>query len=178
MTEPPYWVIMFGIFLLSFVAIFLIVKARRRNESVYYWVSGSCFLLVIAFVAVLFYQILLFFALTGLVLIILVAVLPQIRELSRQELVKQKQETDVSAPLRLRDFLTFKGWIKLKATHGLRVTVTLYLLTNMAAVTAVSLVFMVLGYLTPLQIAFYVIFYILFSFIISYRQVWKTLQEP
>jgi hypothetical protein len=175
--EPIYWVFLLGIVMCSLLGFFGIVKARRRREPTYYWVSGVCFLLVIAFVAALLKQFLLLFAMIGGALIICIGVLPRIMELNREDIVKQKQETDVSAPLRMKDFLTMKGWIKVRATHGLRKTLTLYILTNIGILVAVGLVFIALGLMTPLAAGFYAIFYSIFSFIISYRQVWKALKD-
>ena len=178
MTDLPYLIIYLGIFMLSFLAVFGLVKARRKNEPVYYWSSGTSFLLLIAFVAVLFNNFLLFYAVIGLAVVISIVWLPQVRELNREELVKQKQETDVSAPLRLKDFLTFKGLIKLRATHGLRTAVTLYLLTNTGILAAAVLVFIALGLMTPIMAFLYSITFTVFYFLISYRQVWKALKEP
>lgn len=175
--EPIYWIILLGIVMCSLLGFFGIVKARRRREPTYYWTSGVCFLLVIAFVAALLKQSLLLFAMIGGALIISIGVLPRVMELNREDIVKQKQETDVSAPLRMKDFLTMKGWIKLRATHGLRKTLTLYILTNIGILVAVGLVFIALGLMTPLLAVSYTIFYTAFSFIISYRQVWKALKD-
>lgn len=175
--EPVYWIFLLGIVMCGLLGSFGIMKARRRREPTYYWVSGICFLLVTALVAALLKQFLLSFAMMGGALMISIGVLPRIMELNREEIVKQKQETDVSAPLQLKDFLTLSGWIKLRATHGLRKTLTLYILTNMEIVAAVGLVFVALGLMNSLTFAFYAIFYTTFSFIISYRQVWKALKD-
>jgi hypothetical protein len=178
LTEPQYWILYLGIVLFSFLTIFGIVNARRKNEPVYYWSSGVCFLLVIAVVAALLNQFLLLFAMMGLAVIISIVLLPQVREFQREEILKQKQETDVSASLRLKDFLTLKGWIKLRATHGFRKTLTLYILINIGILVAFLLVFMVLGLMSPLMLASYTISTTLVLFIIGYQQVWKPLKEP
>jgi hypothetical protein len=177
MTEPPYWLFFLGITLFIVSAFYGIVKARRRNEPVYYWVSGICVLQIIAFAAILLNQFLVFFATMGLSVIVCIGLLPRIMELNREEMVKQKQETDVSAPLRLRDFLTMKGWVKLRATHGFRTTVTLYILTYTGILVAVGLPFIALGLMTPLRAVFYIISLTVVSFLISYRHVWKVLKE-
>jgi hypothetical protein len=178
LTEPQYWILYLGIVLFSFLTIFGIVNARRKNEPVYYWSSGVCFLLVIAVVAALLNQFLLLFAMMGLAVIISIVLLPQVTEFQREEILKQKQETNVSAPLRLKDFLTLKGWIKLRTTHGFRKTLTLYILINIGILVAFLLVFMVLGLMSPLMLASYTISTTLVLFIIGYQQVWKPLKEP
>jgi hypothetical protein len=178
LTEPPYWAIYIGIFLFIFVAIFAIVKARQRKEPAYYWASGACFLLVIAFAAILLNQFLLFFAMMGLSLIFLLVSTPRMIELQQEETVKQKQETDVSTPLKMKDFLTWKAWIKLSATHGFRTAITLYLLTTIGIVITIALAFIILGLMTTLMAIFYTISFTVFYFIISYRQIFKALKEP
>ena len=178
MTELPYWILYLGLVLFSFLTVFGIVKARRRNEPTYYWVSGVCFLLIIAVVAVLLNQFLLLFAMMGLAFIISIALLPKVRELQQEEIVKQKQETDVSAPLQLRDFLNLKVWIKLRATHGFRKTLTLYILMNVGIFVPVLLALMALGFLSSLMLISYTISTTLVLFILGYQQFWKPLKEP
>jgi len=176
--EPPYLVLFLGIALSCFLGIFGIVKVRRKKEPTYYWGSGICFLLVIAFVAALLNHFLVFFAMIGLSFIVSIVSLPKSMTLYRKEIVKQKQETDASAPLTLRDFLTWKAWIKLKATHGFRTAVTLFFLTTMGIVVAVVLAFIVLGLMTPIFAVFYTISFTVFYSILSYRQFWKALKQP
>jgi uncharacterized membrane protein HdeD (DUF308 family) len=88
--EPPYLALFLGIALSCFLGIFGIVKARRRKEPTYYGVSGVYFLLVIAFVAALLYQFLVFFAMIGLSFIVSIVLLPKAMELQRKEIGKQK----------------------------------------------------------------------------------------
>ena len=176
--EPPYWAF---ILLLCFGAvsgIIGVVKARRRSEKTYYWVSGVCFLVVVAAVAALFSQFLLSFAILVSTGILSIVLLPRAMSLYGKEIVKQKQETDVSAPLQMRDFLTWKAWIKLRATHGLRVTVTLYILLNIGIIAAVMLTFIALGLLTPIMAVSYAISTTALSFLIGYSQLWKALKDP
>ena len=178
MTEPLYWVLYLGLVVFSFLTVFGIVKARRRNESVYYWSSGVCFLFVIAVVAALLNQFLLLFAMMGLAVIISIIMLPQVKELQQEEIAKQKQETDVSVPLRLRDFLTLKGWIKLRATHGFRKTLALYILMNIGLFVPFLLAFMTLDLLPSWASVSYTISTTVLLFIIGYQQFWKPLKEP
>jgi len=175
--EPPYWAI-FLLFIFFGLACFVgIVKARRRREPTYYWVSGASFLVVIAVAAALLNQFLLSFAMIVAAGIISIGVLPRVMELYGEEIVKQKQETDVSAPLRMRDFLTWKGWIKFRAIHGLRKMLTVYILLNMGIVAAFLLTLIALGLMTPLAAVFYAISTTVFSFVIGYRQIWKAFKD-
>jgi hypothetical protein len=178
MTEPPYWLFFLGITLFIVSAFYGIVKARRRNEPVYYWVSGICVLQIIAFAAILLNQFLVFFATMGLSVIVCIGLLPRIMELNREEIVKQKQETNSSAPLRMRDFLTWKGWIKFRAIHGLRKMLTVYILFNTGIVAALVLASIIFSLMPPRIVAVYAISYTAFSSIISYHQLRKALKEP
>lgn len=154
------------------------MKARQRNEPTYYWASGICFFLIIAVVAVLLSQFLLLFAMMGLSFILSIVLLPKARQIQQEEIVKQKKETDVSAPLRLKDFLTMKGWIKLRATHGFRKTLTLYILMNIGIFVPFLLAFMAIGLLSSWTLISYTISTTLVLFLIGYQQFWKPLKEP
>lgn len=175
--EPIYWLFLLGIVMCSLSGFVSIVKARRRREPTYYWTSGVCFLVAIAFVAALLKQFLLLFAMMGGALIISIGVLPRVMELYGEEIVKQKQETDVSAPLRMRDFLTWKAWIKLKAIYGFRKMIILYSILNMGIIAVGLLTLLALGLMTPLMVVSYTISCTAFLFIISYRQIWKAFKD-
>jgi len=177
LMEPIYWVFVLGIVMCSLLGFVGIVKARRRREPTYYWTSGVCFLVVMAFVAVLLNQFLLLFAMMGVALIISIVLLPRVMELYGEEIVKQKQETDVSAPLRMRDFLTWKAWIKLEAIYGFRKMIILYSILNIGFIAAGLLTLIALGLITPLIAIPYTISTTVLSFIIGYRQIWKAFKD-
>jgi hypothetical protein len=175
--EPMYWLFLLGIVMCSLLGFFGIVKARRRREPTYYWTSGVCFLVVVAFVAALLSQFLLLFAMMGGALIISIGVLPRVMELYGEEIVKQKQETDASAPLRISDFLTWKAWIKLKAIYGFRKMMLLYSILNMGIIAAGLLTLIALGLMTPMTAVSYTISTTLFFLTIGYRQLRKALKS-
>lgn len=114
----------------------------------------------------------------GLSFILSIVLLPKARQIQQEEIVKQKKETDVSAPLRLKDFLTMKGWIKLRATHGFRKTLTLYILMNIGIFVPFLLAFMAIGLLSSWTLISYTISTTLVLFLIGYQQFWKPLKEP
>lgn len=178
LMEPPYWAFILLLSLCSLSGVIGVVKARRRKESTYYWVSGVSFLVVVASIAALLNQLLLSFAVLVSTGILAIVLLPRTMSLYGKEIVKQKQETDVSAPLQMKDFLTWKAWIKLRATHGLRMTVTLYIILNIGIIAAVMLTFIALGLLTPIMAVSYAISTTALSFLIGYSQFWKALKEP
>ena len=74
-----------------------------------------------------FILVLVLFVATG---ILSVAGLPKIIKVMRREPLKELQETDLSAPLRIRELLTWKGWFKLTSRWGIRKTMCLCSLLN------------------------------------------------
>ena len=112
--EPPYRAILLLLCFCGLMGIIGIVKARRRNEKTYYSISGVAFLMVLAVAVALLNQFLLSFAIIIVAGLLSTVLLPKAMQLYGQEIVTQKQETDVSTPLRLRDFLTWKAWLKLE----------------------------------------------------------------
>jgi len=154
-----------------------IVRARRKRETTYYWVSGVTFLVALAGVVALLEQFLLSMFMIISAALLSIVLLPRTMELQRQEILKQKQETDISAPLQLRDFWNLQGWIKLKARYGFRKTVILYSIVNIGIGAAIMLAFVAIGLFTTLIAVFYVIFSTAFSILILYRQLWKALKD-
>ena len=177
LMETVYWLLLLGTVMSSILGFFVIVKARRRREPAYYLTGGVCFLLVIAFVAVLLNQFLLFFAMMGLSFVISVGALPRVMELHGEEIVKQKQETDASASLRMRDFLTWKAWIKLEAIYGFRKMIILYSILNIGFIAAGLLTLIALGLITPPLAVSYTISTTLIFLTIGYRQLRKALKN-
>jgi len=175
--EPPYWAILLLVGICGLAGIALIVKAQRRKEKTYYWVSGIAFLVIIVVVVALLEQFLLSLVIIMVTCLLSIGLLPRVMDLYGQEIVKQIHETDVSAPLRMRDFLTWKGWIKIKTIYGFRKMLTIYSILNIGVVGALLLTLIALGLMTPLTAIFYAIFTAIFSFIIAYRQIYKAFKE-
>jgi hypothetical protein len=175
--ELPYWAVFLLLIFCTLSGIVGIVKARRGREKTYYWVSSVSFLVVIAAVAALFNQFLLSFAMIVVTGIISIVLLPRVMGLYGKEVVKQKQETDVSAQLRMRDFLTWKAWIKLEAIYGFRKMIILYSILNIGFIGAGLLTLLALGLITPLMAVSYTISTTVLSFIIGYRQIWKAFKD-
>jgi len=174
--DPPYGAIFLAI-VLSLAGVVSIVKARRRRERAYYLVSTVAFLALLAVVVALLNQILLSLALIVVAGLLSIASLPKVFDLSRQEVIKQWQKTDVSTPLRIRDFLTWKGWIKLTTTYGFRKTMFLCILFNIGVGGVILLTLNVLGIINTIIAVIYTIFIGIFSTIISYYQVRRAFKQ-
>ena len=108
------------------MAVVGVVKARRKKEKAYYISAMVSFLMLLSCIFVILNQ----FFLVGVLLvaagILGVVGLPKSIEVFRREMLKERQETDLSAPLRGRDLLMWKGWFKLVSRWGIRKTVCLY----------------------------------------------------
>ena len=178
MTEPPYWAFALLLSLCALAGIIGVVRARRGREPTYYLLSGVSFLVVVASVVALLNQFLLSFFILVATGILAIVLLPVAMSLYGKEIVRQKQETDVSAPLTMKDFLTWKAWIKLRATHGLGLTLTLYIIMNIGIIVAVMLAFMGVGLMTPIMAVSYAISTTALSILIGYSQLWKALKDP
>jgi len=108
--------------------------------------------------------------------ILSVAGLPKIIKVVRQEPLKELQETDLSAPLRVRELLTWKGWFKLESRWGVRKTVYLYSLLNMGGVGAIFFTFSILDMISIVWAIGVTIIVGIFSPIFFYRQIVKSLK--
>lgn len=126
MTEQLYSILPLAIVILVVVGVIILIRARRKRENTYYVGSGVTFLVALACVAVMFELILLWFVMIFLAFLISLVLWPRTVELQREETVKQVQETDVSAPFEMKDFLTWKAWIKISARYGYRTMILLY----------------------------------------------------
>jgi len=175
--EPPYIAIFLLLILFGFTGVVSIFKARQRKEKTYYLMSITIFIGFFAVAVSLLNQFVLSFALLIVAGLMSFVLLPRVMELYGQEILTQKQETDVSAPLTIRDFLTWKAWIKLKAIYGFRKMITIYSILNIGAVAAIMLGFTVFGIITPVLAIWYSIITAIVSIIIFYRQIWKAFKE-
>ena len=175
--ETIHWLFLLGIVLCSFSGVFGIVKARRRREPIYYCASAVCFLVVIAFIVALFNQFLLSFATLVATGIVSIVMLPRVMSLYRKEIVKQKQETDASAPLRLKDFLTWKAWIKLEALYGFHKMITLYTILNIGIIAAGLLTLIIIDMITLSIAISYTVSTTLIFLTMGYRQLRKALKN-
>jgi len=130
MNNMPYELFLFGVAFFGFMAVFGAVRAYRKKEKAYYLSSMAGFLAILIFVLAFLNQLILALILVVATGILSTALLPRMLKASERELAKQRQEVDLSAPLKARDFLTNKGWLKLASKYGLWKTMFLiYLLS-------------------------------------------------
>jgi len=130
MNNMPYELFLYGVAFFGVMAVFGAVRAYRKKEKAYYLSSMVGFLAILIFVLAFLNQLILMLILVVATGILSTALLPRMLKASERELAKQRQEVDLSAPLKARDFLTNKGWLKLASKYGLWKTMFLiYLLS-------------------------------------------------
>ena len=100
--------------------------------------------------------------------------LPKAGEAIMRDQLKHVEEVDLSAPLRIRDFLAWKGWIKLASIYGFRKTMCLYCLFMMGVGGAIFFTSNIFGMISILWAAGCTILVGIVSIIIFYRQIGKA----
>jgi len=175
--NPLYGLMLFGVAFFGLMVVVGVVKARRKKEKTYYISAMISFLMLLSCVFVILNQFILVLVLFVAIGILSVAVLPKTIELMRREPLKELQETDLSAPLRIRDLLTWKGWFKLTSRWGIRKTMCLHSLLNMGGVGAIFLTFSIFGMISITWAAVLTILVGIGSPIFFYRQVGKALER-
>jgi len=175
--DPPYGAIFLLFIFFGLVGIVGIVKARRRGEKTYCLVSGVAFLVVLAVAVALLSQFLLSFAIIVVAGLLSIVLLPRVIVLYGQEIVEQKQETDVSAPLRLKDFLSWKAWLKIESIYGFRKMMIIYSLFNITLGGTVLITLVVLNIINPVIAISTAVATTIYSITIFYRQIWKAFKK-
>jgi len=175
--NPLYGLMLFGVAFFGFMVVVGVVKARRRKEKAYYIGAVMSFLMLLSSIFVILNQFILVLVLFVAIGILSVAGLPKTIELLRREPLKELQETDFSATLRGRDFLTWKGWFKLTSSWGIRKTMCLYSLLNMGGVGAIFFTLSIFGVISMAWAAVFTIFVGIGSPIFFYRQIGKALER-
>lgn len=124
--NPLYGLMLFGVAFFGFMVVVGVLKARRRKEKAYYISAMVSFLMLLSSIFVILNQFILVLVLFITIGILSVAGLPKMIKVMRREPLKELQETDLSASLRIRDLLTWKGWFKLTSRWGIRKTMLLF----------------------------------------------------
>ena len=174
--NPLYGLMLFGVAFFGLMVVVGVVKARRKKEKAYYISAIVAFLMLLSSIFVILNQFILVLVLFVATAILSVAVLPKTIELMRREPLRELQETDFSAPLRIRELLTWKGWFKLTSSWGIRKTLCLYSLLNMGGVGAIFFTLSILGMISMVWTAVATILVGIGSPIFFYRQIGKALK--
>ena len=175
--NPLYGLMLFGVAFFGFMVVVGVVKARRKKEKVYYISAMVSFLMLLSSIFVILNQFILVLVLFVATFILSIAGLPKIIKVVRQEPLKELQETDLSAPLRIRELLTWKGWFKLTSSWGIRKTLCLYSLLNMGGIGAMLFTFSFLGMISIAWATGFTIFVGIGSAIFFHHQIEKALER-
>lgn len=163
----PWGAILVLLCLFGLIGILGVIKARRKKEKAYYTGTGLALLS----------QFLLSFIVFIVVGAFSAVMLPKIMHLFRQEIVEDIQETDVSAPLRMRDFLSWASVTKLERMYGINKTMLLYSLLTIGVGGAIMLVFNILGIITPVMAVGYTILGGIVSIKFFHYQIRKAFKQ-
>jgi predicted membrane protein len=180
--DTPYGAILFLAILSIFAVVLSMRQARRKRDKIHYIGAAVGFLMLSVFTLALLDQVLLTFILLVVGGLACIAMLPRVMAVQKREineqLAKAVGETDLSEPLRLRDFLKWKGWLKLAYKWGVWRTASIYSILGAAIIAGVSYialnafnmmnVWLAVGYTTSATIIIFILFY---------RQISKALEK-
>jgi hypothetical protein len=175
--NPLYGLMLFGIAFFGFMVVVGVVQARRKKEKAYYIGSVVSLLMLLWFISIIANQ--LIFALAFFVAWITLTIvgLPKMMKTMKREPLKELQETDFSAPLRVRELLTWKGWFKLTSRWGIRKTMCLYSLLNIGSIGAIVFTLSILDLISMVLTAVVTILVGIFAPIFFYYQIGKALEQ-
>jgi len=172
----PWGAILFLLCFCGLMGMLAVRKARRKKEQAYYIITGVAFLMFLVIGLALLNQALLAFIVLIVVGTFSAVMLPKMLALYMQEIVEAVQETDVSAPLRIRDFLSWANVIKLERMYGFNKTILIYSLLTTGGLAAIMLVFNILGIVTPVMAVGYTILSGIFSPIYFHHVIKKAIK--
>lgn len=172
----PWGAILFLLCFFGLMGILAVRKARRKKEKAYYTITGVAFIMFLVIGLALLNQALLAFIVLIAGGVFSAVMLPKIWCLSMLEIVEATQETDVSAPLTIRDFLSWDSVAKLEHMYGLNKTMLIYSLLIMGVGGAIMLVFNILGMITPVMAVGYTILSGIFSPIYFHYVIKKAIK--
>ena len=174
--NPPLGFLLFGSAFFLIVAAVGVMQARRKKEKTYY---GSALVsLLMAPVPILIYinQFLPTILLMASAVLLSIVGWPKISRVLIQEWTKILQESDISTPLRGRDFLTMKGWLKLASRRGVLWTVFLHSLFMMIIFGVALFTLSLWGIVSTLYVTVCTITSTISYAIMFYQQITKALK--
>ena len=174
--NPLYGLMLFGVAFFGFMTIVNAVQAHRKKEKAYYIGAMVSFLMLLWSVLIFLNQFILSLVPMVAWVILSIAGLPKIIKAMRRESLKELQETDFSAPLRVRELLTWKGWFKLTSRWGVHKTMCFYFLIMTVVSGAMLFTLSILGLISIAWAIGLTIIVGILSPIYFYRQVGKAFE--
>lgn len=177
--DPPYGAILFLAVLSVLTAVLSIRRARQKREKIHYIGAVIGFLMLSVFALALLNQALLAFFILVAGGIVCIATLPRIMSVQKQELERQLakaiEETDLSEPLRLRELMGWKGWLKLAHRWGSWKTASIYSILGAVIIALVSYIALSVFYVLNIWLfAGYTISATIIIFILFHHQISKA----
>jgi hypothetical protein len=151
--------------------------SQPEEGKAYYLSTMVSFVMLLALVLLFLNQFVVVFNLVALTAIPSLAGLPKLLNVQERELAKRLQEVDLSAPLTVGDFLTWKGWLKLASRRRIHKTMCLYFVFMMGVGGAILFTLSIFGIVPTLWAACYIIIVGIVSTIIPYHQIEKALEK-
>jgi hypothetical protein len=173
--DAAYGLIAFGTVFFGFMVVLGIVRARRSKERAYYISGLIAGLMLLAMTSILLSQFVLFTVFFVVAAIVSLVGMSKVKEAFLREAVTQRQETNVSEPLKVRDLLTWKGWFKVASRWGIHKATFAYVLVMTGISGGILFMLSVFGFLNPILATIYTIVVVIVSVILFRRQVEKNL---
>jgi len=177
----PYELFLFGVAFFGFLAVANAVQAHRQKEKTYYLGAMVSFLMFLIAIFILLNQVIFVLILMVATAILGVAALPKTMKATRRILVKQLQEVDLSAPLRVRDFFTNVGWFKLASKWGLWKSMCLFCPLSVVIVGGIFFTlstfysFITIGYVVGYTATVPIL--VTFIFYRQFKKVWRRKEK-
>lgn len=146
--DIPWNIIGFAFALLAVLIGVALYQAKRTKNKQYYIVGGvGCSMVLVVVVAVLGQPILSFILLFATAIFSAV-MLPKMLRVSRDETVKSIKSTDVSEPLRFKDFFSGASIAKLERKYGSYKAILIFVAVGTSLLDAVMLFMTLIGIIT------------------------------
>lgn len=130
----PLELFLFIVAFFGFLTVVSAIRAHRKKEKAYYLSTMLGVLMILIAIFIILNQVIFVLVLMVAAAILGVVAYPKAMKAAEREMVKQLQEADLSAPLRVRDFFTNKGWFKLESKWGLWKTMCLFYLLSVVII--------------------------------------------
>jgi hypothetical protein len=140
------------------MGLFWILRARQEKERLFYVTAALGFLMGLIGVLVFLKQIWFTLAVIYLSCLLVAATWSRMMRLLERGYAKTLQETDLSAPLELRDFLSLRAWMKMMSRWGLWKTLLFTWILGVATGIGPFLIFSLLGWISITDALFTVVF--------------------
>ena len=176
MTSPPYE-LLFGVVFCSFAMIVCAVRAHREKDKTFYIGAIVSFLMLLVCAFLILNQRLFAIILFASACIFAIVTRPiSLKFLERKSV--ELAQVDLSAPLRGRELLTYRGILKLAYRWGVWKTVFLYWLLEVAILGGILYTLSIWAKsLSTTYIVSYTFTVSTLSTITIYRQITKVLKE-